>query len=425
MTYEQATEYIHGIYWRGSKLGLERITELLCLMGNPQDKLSFVHVAGTNGKGSVCAMLSCILAAEGYKTGLYISPYIERFNERIQINNLPIADKSLCEVTEYVRAFAETMADLPTEFEIVCAIAFEYFMREGCEIVVLEVGLGGRMDATNVIKSPLAAVITPISYDHTEYLGETLAEIASEKCGIIKKGTAVVCCEQTPEAAEVVAQRCRDIGAGLVCAEPSHLETISDTIDGQRFNYKEFSDIEIALPGEHQRENAALVLETVSVLRERGTEISHGAVKSGMAEAKWPARFEVLSRRPIVVLDGAHNPGGARAAALAAARYLGGMDITVVLGVLRDKDYGAMLEEIDKVAARYIATEPDNPRALKTSALAVELGRLGKPVSEQADIALAVARAVETAKRECGAVLVVGSLYMAGEVRKCFAPEHK
>ncbi len=419
MTYEQAIEYIHGVYWRGSKLGLTRITELLSRMGNPQDTLRFVHVAGTNGKGSVCAMLSSILCAQGYRTGLYISPYLERFNERIQMNGIPITDDALCEVTAYVRGFAETMADLPTEFEIVCAIAFEYFRRQTCDIVVLEVGLGGRLDATNVIGPPALAVLTPIDFDHMQYLGNSLDAIATEKCGIIKSESAVVSSPQQPKAMTVIEKVCQEKQVPLTIADSSQLLPCCATIDGQQFDYRQFENLHICLLGEHQLQNAALAVEAALQLNARGTPVTEQAIRTGLAQAKWPGRFEVLCRDPLAVFDGAHNPHGARAAVAAARQYLGGRAI-VLVGVLQDKDFTAILETVDPVAARYVATQPDNPRALPAQELATALQVFEKPVKAIANPTDAVTHAVEVAKTEGLPLLVLGSLYMAGEIRAYF-----
>lgn len=424
MTYEQALDYIHGVYWRGSKLGLERITELLDRMGNPHRKLRFVHVAGTNGKGSVCAMLAAVLQAQGYRTGLYISPYIERFNERMQIDGQPVSDKELAEITGDVKQFAEAMDSLPTEFEIVCAIAFEYFMRNGCDIVVLEVGLGGRLDATNVIDSPLAAVLTPIDYDHTEYLGETLAEIAGEKAGIIKKNTAVVSYEQRPEAMAVIEQKCRETGSALTVCDFSRLLSRRDDVSGQVFDYKAYSGLQIRLLGQHQLKNAALAVETVDDLRHRGLVISEQSLRTGLEQAVWPGRFEVLCTEPLVVVDGGHNVQGIRAAVEAARRYFGKKAV-VLTGILADKDRAVMLEALDEVACRYVATQPPNPRALSADELARELAAFGKLVCAAPDVKKACALAFDTAKKDGVPLLAIGSLYMVGDIRRYFLDERE
>ncbi|MEA5050585.1 MAG: folylpolyglutamate synthase/dihydrofolate synthase family protein [Oscillospiraceae bacterium] len=418
MNYEQTLAYIHTINWRGSKLGLERIRELLRRMGDPQDKLRFVHVAGTNGKGSVSALTAAALQAAGYKTGLYISPFIRRFNERIQINGAPISDDALCETVEFVREYAESMPDLPTEFEIVCAVGFEYFLRQGCDVVVLETGLGGRLDATNVIGAPLVSVITPIGFDHMQQLGNTLAAIAGEKAGILKPGAPCVRSEQPEEAAAVIDGVCRERGCPLHVADFSAIESLRDSLDGQTFRYR--GDIyDIRLLGAHQLRNAAVALEALDVLRGEGFELPKAAVARGFAAARWPARFEVLSRQPLCIVDGAHNPHGARAAVEAAKNYLAGRRITVVMGVLADKDYGEMIARINTIADKFIATQPDSPRALP----APELYKLLQGFEKPAMLFTDPQDAVRAALRGCGedgAVLALGSLYMAGAVLDCF-----
>lgn len=419
MTYEQALAYIHSVYWRGSKLGLARITELLRRMGDPQKKLRFLHVAGTNGKGSVCAILAAVLRAQGYRTGLYTSPYIERFNERMQIDGQPIPDGELAQLTDYVRGFAESMDSLPTEFEIVCAVAFAYFAQNGCDIVVLEVGLGGRLDATNVIDSPLCAVVTAIDYDHTEYLGETLAAIAAEKAGIIKAGTAVVSYEQPPEALAVLEQRCAAVGATLAVSDFSRLVSRVDSLDGQVFDYKDLRGLKIRLLGAHQQRNAAVAVDTVEALNGRGLEVSEQALRQGLESARWPGRFELLRRDPVVVVDGGHNAQGAAAAAAAVKTYLGGRAILLV-GLLADKDRASMLTALDTVAGGYVATSPPNPRALDADVLAKELAAFEKPVVAAPDLQQACAAALGMAAQTGLPVLAVGSLYMVGDIRRYF-----
>ncbi len=418
MNYGETLEYIHSLRWRGSKDGLARVSELLGLMGNPQDRLRFVHVAGTNGKGSVCSMLESVLRASGLKTGLYISPYISRFNERMQVNCEPIEDDLLCEITEYVKSFAERMTVLPSEFEFVCAVAMEYFLREHCDIVVLEVGMGGRFDATNVIKSPEVSVITPIGLDHTKYLGDTVEKIAFEKCGIIKKGRPTVFSGEPSEVLDVVKGVCRERGSGLTVCDGRGIEEISHDLSGQRFCYRG-RGYGIRLLGAHQQRNAAVVLETVECLKRQGYAVSDRAVAEGLAAAKWPGRCVGLGVDPPVIVDGAHNAHGVAAAVRAARDYLEGRALTVVMGVLADKNYHDELAFIGDVATRIIATEPDTPRALPCGELARLLGRFGKPVTEIKSPAEAVKAAAELCG-ENGAVLALGSLYMVGEIRQAF-----
>ncbi|MEG1017676.1 MAG: folylpolyglutamate synthase/dihydrofolate synthase family protein [Oscillospiraceae bacterium] len=418
MTYEEAMTFIHDINWRKSKLGLERISELLHLLGDPQDELSVIHVAGTNGKGSVCAMLSYILKEAGYKTGLYISPYITDFNERMQIDNVPIGESELCELTESVRAAVVKMDCAPTEFEIVCAIAFLYFRNNDCDIVVLEVGMGGRLDATNVVKAPLVSVLTAIDYDHMQYLGDTLEAIAGEKAGIIKEGCPAVSYEQPKGVLDVFRKKCGEEESLFSVCDFSKLCEKSSDINGQTFDYKEYKSMFLPLLGEHQQRNAALVLETVKVLKERNMIVSEDAVRKGLAAVTWPARFEVLCREPMFVLDGGHNPHGVRCAVAAVKRYFAKERVIVLVGVLADKNYEEMLELFDDVAGEYVAVTVPNPRALPAAELAKALEKYGRPVKAFDDVAKAVDFCLDLAKEKNCPVLAAGSLYMSGEIRE-------
>ena len=418
MTYEEALAYIHGIYWRSRKAGLQRITELLERMGNPQDTLKVIHVAGTNGKGSVCEMTASVLEAAGYKTGLYISPFISRFNERMQINGVPIPDERLCEVTEYVQGFAEQMENLPTEFELVCAIGFQYFAWEKCDYVVVEVGVGGRLDATNVLKSPVLSVVTPIGLDHTAYLGDTVEKIAAEKCGIVKDHRPVVFAGEPLSTVPVVQEACRSHGSVLAMPDYDSLRPTDVSLLGQSFCYRD-QEYRIALLGAHQIRNAALVLEAVEALRREGVDIPDDAVQSGLAAARWPGRFELVNTEPPVLVDGAHNPHGAQAAVEAAKTLLPGRHRTLVVGCLGDKDVSGMLSLFADIADEFIATQPDSYRAMPCDVLAGQLSRFGKPVRMVAKPSEAVKRAVDTLPQG-GAVIALGSLYMVGELRAAF-----
>ena len=287
MTIEEAMELIHGVEWRGSRPGLTRVRELLHRLGDPQDGLQFVHIAGTNGKGSTAAMLASILRAAGYTTGLFTSPYLERFAERMQVNGAPVPDAEFAAVCQTLQPCIAAMDDPPTEFELVTAAAMLWFRRRGCDVVVLEVGLGGRLDATNVIAAPACAVITNIGLDHTEILGGTLAQIAREKAGILKPGTCAVSYPQAPEVRRVLREICAQRGIPLTEADASAIVPLTDSVDGQTFTYR---GAEYALPllGAHQLRNAAVALTTVEVLRRRGWHISEDAVRRGLASVTWP-----------------------------------------------------------------------------------------------------------------------------------------
>ena len=307
MDYKEALEYIDGVAWFGSKPGLSRVTELLHALGDPQNRLKFVHIAGTNGKGSCAAMLASVLKTAGYKTGLFTSPYLYRFNERMQINGEEIGNDALADIVTRVSIPAEKMEDHPTEFELMTAAAMLWYAEEDCDIVVLEVGLGGRFDATNVISRPEVSVIMNIGLDHTKILGDTVEKIAAEKAGIIKPGCPCVLYQQSESVAQVIRERCQEMGSSLSIADFSAIRTEFDSLEGQVFTYKGEA---CAIPrlGEHQRKNAAVVIETVEVLRRRGWKLPQEDVEHGLYAVSWPARFEPVSEEPYFSVDGGHNP---------------------------------------------------------------------------------------------------------------------
>ena len=419
MTYEEALKYIHSVNWVGSKLGLERTRELLGKLGDPHKKLKFVHIAGTNGKGSTAAMLASILEKAGFRPGLYTSPFINRFNERMQVNGEQIPDDTLAELTLRIQPYADAMEDAPTEFELITALAMEYFLRENCDIVVLEVGMGGELDSTNVIGVPEAAVIAAMGLDHVKELGPAMADIARAKAGIIKAGGAVVSYGGNPEADEVFAQVCRERGASLRRPDFSRIAPGAFDLDGQSFSYGDWADLRIPLAGRYQLNNAAVVLETVEALRERGWQISGEAVRQGMASARWPARFEVLRRDPVFIVDGGHNPHGIQATAESLQRLFPGRKITFVTGVMADKDVESILGLIVPLAEQFFTVRPENPRAMKAEELARRIRALGAKATPCESVADGVARAVE-AEGQDGVACALGSLYMSGEVRDCF-----
>ncbi len=419
MNYEQALEYIHGINAHGSKLGLSRTRELLNRMGNPQDSLRFVHIAGTNGKGSTAAMISHVMVAAGYVTGLYISPFINRFNERIQLNNVPIADDELAELTEYVKGISDSMDDPPTEFETITAIAMEYYRRKDCQIVVLEVGLGGELDSTNVIKTPEVAVITAISFDHTRVLGNTLAEIASAKAGIIKEGGDVVIYGQEPDAESVFNQVCQKRHARMYKTDFSKLKTLEAALDGQEFCFGRFHRLFLPLIGSYQPKNAAVAITALEVLKNKGFAITDDSIVTGLSNTRWPGRFEVLSKSPVFIVDGGHNPHGVRGTTDSIRRYFPDKKVVFVLGVMADKDISDMLYNIAPLASKIFTVAPDNPRSMPAGELASLVKNAGIESHACGSVKDGVAMAIASAGKE-GIVCAIGSLYMAGEVRSCF-----
>ena len=394
------------------------MTALLEQLGDPQKELKFVHVAGTNGKGSCAAMTASVLRAAGYRTGLFTSPYLFRFNERMQINGEPIADETLAALVTEIRPIADAMADHPTEFELMTAAALLWYQRERCDIVVLEVGLGGRLDATNVIAAPEAAVIMNIGLDHTAILGDTVEKIAAEKAGIIKAGCDAALYQQSAGVEAVVREKCAEVGANLHIADFSQLVPEFDSLEGQVFSYR---GVPYAIPllGEHQLKNAAVVLEVVEILRARGWELPQDAVEHGLYAVSWPARFELVRSDPPFVVDGGHNPQCAETVAANLMRYFPDRRHVLLVGVLADKDYPALFDILDPAADAYVCVTPASGRALPAEELAEYLARYGKPVTVCGDIPAGV-EAASAAAGEDGAVCAVGSLYMAGAVRACF-----
>lgn len=415
MNAQEAIDYIENCGWSTTRLGLERTRELLHHIGDPQKRLKFIHVAGSNGKGSTCAMLDSILRAAGYRTGLYTSPYIQTFGERMRVSGENISDEALARITERVKEIADAMADHPSQFELVTAIAMQYFYEMQCDIVVLEVGMGGALDSTNVIDCPEVAVITNIGLEHTEYLGNTLSEIAAAKGGIIKQGCSVVCYESNPEVTETIARISREQGAALTLSSENDVTGITASLEGQTFTWKG-SAYSFPLLGAHQLRNAAVALETVAQLRKRGWHIPETAVCEGLKTTAWPARFEVLSRDPLFILDGGHNPQCAEAMARNLMDYLPGQKVTFLMGVLADKDFDDMLRLLAPYADSFLCVTPESPRALPAAALRDRLVEKGFRAQAFDNIREGVQAALQTGTP----VVAFGSLYLAGHVRTLF-----
>jgi dihydrofolate synthase/folylpolyglutamate synthase len=423
MTPSEAIAYIENYTWSTTRLGLDRTRELLEKLGDPQKKLKFIHVAGSNGKGSTCAMLDAILRQAGYRTGLYTSPYIQDFCERIRLDGENIPGEDLAAVTEEVRQAAETMSDHPSQFELVTAVAMVYFLRRRCDIVVLEVGMGGALDSTNAIDAPEAAVITNIGLEHTEYLGSTLEEIAATKAGIIKSGCSCVCYDGAPEVTAVIRSVCAEKNVPLRCSDFSALSLLSQDLDGQRFTWQGKA-YDLALLGRHQLRNAAVVLETVAALRQRGWSIPEEAVEAGLRTVRWPARLEIVCRHPVFLIDGGHNPQCADALAESLAELLPGRKAVFLLGVLADKDYPAMMERFLPFAGEFVCLTPLSPRALAAEDLAAWLAARGAAARAESDVAAGIRAALDAAGED-GVVVAVGSLYLVGAIRGAFEQTYR
>jgi dihydrofolate synthase/folylpolyglutamate synthase len=395
---------------------------LMSLMGNPHKKLRYVHVAGTNGKGSTVAFISEILLKSGYKVGTFISPYIERFSERIKVNNTEIANDDIARITEFVKKNVNIMLaegkGNPTEFEIVTAIAFQYFCEMNCDVVVLEVGLGGRFDSTNIIDSPMLSVITTISYDHTDILGNTLSKIAYEKAGIIKKYSDVLLYPQEAEAEKVIFETCTSLSARLVKADFSGIKITEENLKGQSFNYKKnYSNLKISLLGTYQIRNAVMAILACEILGKKGLKIPQSAIKEGLADTKWPGRFEIIHEKPMFIIDGAHNPEGVEAFTENIKMYFPGKKVTFILGVLRDKDYISIIETLAPLAEGFISVTPLSNRSVSAD----ELGRIVNKYCNNTIVSDTINEAVETALTQAkpnDIICALGSLYYIGEIRK-------
>lgn len=418
MEYKEAVEYINGAQWFASDEVMARMAELLEKLGNPHKTLKFIHIAGTNGKGSAAALAASVMKAAGYKTGLYTSPYLLRFNERLQINGKPIEDDDLAEILTQVRAAADTMEDHPTAFDMTTAAAMLWFAQEKCDIAVLETGLGGRIDSTNIIENPEAVVIMNIGLDHTEYLGDTVEKIAAEKAGIIKPGCTCVLYQQSESVTAVIRARCEEMDAALRIPDFSAIEPEFDSLYGQTFGY-EGERYALPLLGRTQLKNAATVLELVDALRNKGWNLEQSDVEHGMYAVAWPGRFELLQDEPAFIVDGGHNPQCAETIKENLDAYFPGVSRVLLLGVLRDKNYRDMLDILCPEADAFVCITPMSERALPAAELAQELERFGKPVTVCDTIRDSVEAALGLAGDD-GVVCAAGSLHSVGEIRACF-----
>ena len=419
MNVNEAIAYIHSVFWKGSIPGLSRTQELLQKMGNPEKKLKFVHIAGTNGKGSTAAMTASILRKAGYRTGLYTSPYIYRFNERMQVDGVEITDEELVAVTEYVKPLADSMEESPTEFELVCCIAFEYFVRKQCDIVVLEVGMGGAFDATNVIETPEVAVITNIGLDHTEVLGDTLEKIAETKAGIFKENGHAVIYRGTPSVEAVFERVCAEKNTVLAKADFDSLNLKKHTLDGQVFDCGDRKDLVLPLLGDHQLHNASVVLSVVDTLKQIGWNISEQSIRDGLRDVQWPGRFDIITRSPLFIIDGGHNPQCIEALVKNIEDYLKDRKVVAITGVLADKDYADMYVPVMPYIQKFVCITPPNPRKLEGMELAKYLRDKGADAVGSVTIEDGVKMALEIAGDD-GVILCFGSLYSIGSIRDAY-----
>ena len=429
MTTQQAIDALHALPRMGSGApGLARMQNLMNHLGNPENDLQCIHIAGTNGKGSLAAMTSAILTAAGYKTGLTISPYVVDFRERFQIDGEMIPPRTLVSLTQKVMDAVDAIeaegGEKPVEFEAVTALALLWFAREKCDLVVLETGLGGRCDATNIVPHKLVAAITKIGYDHMEILGDTLDKIAAEKAGIIKEGSVVVNYPDQPvEAMGPILTAAAEAHTSIITPDKDDLTLLRGKRLENRIDYGGYRAA-LGLPGTHQANHAAMAVEIALALwREFGYDISDDAILEGLANAKMPARIEVLRRHPLLLLDGCHNPDGAKMLAATLTRADFEENLVGVFGVLADKDYKEMLSDLAPCFAKVYTVTPNCPRALSAEDLQKE-ARFHTDAETADSVADALRKAIDYAdENNLAGVVVCGSLYLAAEARPLLLKE--
>lgn len=426
MNYEEAIEYLKETNRYGMVLGLERITNLLHYVGNPHKKLKFVHVAGTNGKGSTVAFLSSILKASSLRVGVYSSPALIDYTEIIKVNNEAISKTDLAQLTSVLKAACDQMVkdglDHPTEFEITTAMSFLYFLSQDCDICILEVGLGGLLDSTNVIESCELAILTSISFDHVRVLGNTLTEIALHKCGIIKEGIDVLSCDQEDEVMEVIESSARNKKARLHNSElPVGMKADSLSLNGQTFTMNGIGTLKINLAGDYQIYNAALAVTAAHILKNKGYKsITAETIRQGLIECKWPCRFECINKEPVIIVDGGHNAKGIDVLVSSLYKHFKDKKLIFIMGVMADKDYHYMIKKVSKLAKEVICVTAPNKRALKAEDLSKYISenygiktRVANSLREAANLSL------ETATKK-DVIVAFGSLYYVGLIKEEF-----
>lgn len=427
MTYEEARKYLDQVAVKGNVLGLTSMGILLKELGNPQDQLKFVHIAGTNGKGSVMAYVGAALKSAGYRIGRYVSPTLFSYEERIQINGSYISREDVARLVTQIAEARETIAGRgepsATVFEVETAMSFLYFVEQKCDLVLLETGMGGREDATNLVKTTLVEVLSSISMDHMAFLGDTIAKIAWNKAGIIKKNTLAVSDTQQPEAMEVIRQVCQEQNATLSMVEEGALEQVQYGLKEQSFCYRGIDSLKIHLAGTCQIHNAALAVETLLALRKLGYQISDEQIRDGLGHTVWEGRFQVVHEHPTVVMDGAHNPDAARVLMDAVDHYFEGRKIYYIFGVFSDKEYDKIIKITAARAEKIFTVETkDNPRALPVQELTRAVAAVNPHVETVKDVGRALSIALKEASEE-DVILTFGSLSFLWEVKQFFGYE--
>lgn len=423
MNYEEAMNFIQNTNKFGSVLGLDNIRELLERLGNPQDQLRVVHIAGTNGKGSTLAFLAGIFRESGYRAGRYVSPASFSYEERFRINEENISKKDLCFYMEKIKNVAEEMVkdglSHPTMFEIETALSFLYFLDKKVDVVLLETGMGGRLDATNVVKKPIATVIASIGMDHMQFLGDTLEKIASEKAGIIKEGCPVISYDNTKEVNEVIKNKAKQMHAKVTFVNSAGIRVLQESLNGESFSYRSsdgrwYEKIEIPLLGRHQINNAALALETLNVIKNYYC-ISDFQTEDGMRKTIWRGRIEILEREPMVICDGAHNPDGAKSLLSFLQNNFTNQRLIYIMGVLSDKDYEQMVQILAPAADKIYTVAPDNPRALSSRELCNCISKYHQNVEERQRLAECLSEVRQKAEKD-DVIIICGTLSFQNEL---------
>ena len=420
MNEKEAMAFIEESARYGMVPGLDSVRELCSRLDDPQNELKVVHIAGTNGKGSVSAYIASVLKAGGYCVGRYISPVIFNYRERIQVGDRNITVKALCQGMERIKEVCQEMVSEnlrhPTAFEIETALAFLYFKQKQCDIVVLETGMGGLMDATNIVENTLTAVIASVSMDHMKFLGNSLAEIAAQKAGIIKPGSHVISTAQSEDVEKVISEKAESLNCPLIFTDVQAIKNVRYGLEKQRFDYKNRKKLEISLAGKFQLENAAAALDVIDVLGKEGFPVSEGDVYRGLADAKWPGRFTVIGKKPYFVVDGAHNEDAAKRLAESIDLYFTNKRIIYIMGVLKDKEYEKIIGRTVHYADHIITvTPPENPRALPAYELAKEISALHSKVTAADSLEEAVEMSVLLAEKE-DVIIAFGSLSFLGRL---------
>ena len=421
MNTQELEDYLYSYTNKYEHADLSRMEDLMHRLGDPQKRLKFVHVAGTNGKGSCCAMTASILRHAGYRTGLYTSPHIIRFSERIQVNGENIPDRDLERLALRVRGVIDGMQEKVNWFEMVTAIGLLWFEEQKCDIVVFEVGLGGTLDGTNIIEAPECSVIMNIGLDHTEILGNTLEEIAVNKAGIIKKGCPTVIYRGVPSVEKVFEDTCAEKHSEMTRADFSSIRLIRSDLDGQRFDAEGMKELFIPLAGGHQLRNACVVINVIRILTDKGWKITENDIREGLKDVTWPVRFQVVSKDPVFIIDGGHNPQCTEAVAAGLDSLIGkNTHIVILTGILADKDSSNMIDNLSRISSDFVTVTPPSFRAMSSEKLGEMIRSKGFQAVCCSTIEEGISTAMHKAKESDGAVCCVGSLYVAGAVLSHF-----